>query len=309
MGIVESQPANEIAAMKALLIVNPTSGHGPSGGGVASLQQDLREFVAETVETQNRGEAEELARSAAARGFDAVLVAGGDGTVNEAVNGLVTDGSAALPLGIIPVGTQNVLAHELGIRSAYTESIVELLRAGRSRRIDLGRAGGRCFSLMAGFGFDASVVRDVEPTVKDLIGPAAYALAALHMLLKYKSTSVKLRLDGQDVTTEAFLVVIANAASYAWHQVHLAPFASLDDGWLDVCVFERAPLPRVGFVTQLAAVLTRRHLKDPRVRYYRARRIEVSSDPPVQGQLDGDTYSETPLTVEVLPKALTVLVP
>ena len=145
--------------------------------------------------------------------------------------------------------------------------------------------------------------------MKGIIGPAAYALATLRILPKYKSTTVKLRLDGQEVCTDAFLVVVANAASYAWKQVHLAPFASIDDGWLDICVFERAPLARVGFITQIAAVLTRRHLKAPRVRYYRERQIEIVSDPPIKGQLDGDTVGETPVTVEVLPKALDVFIP
>jgi diacylglycerol kinase (ATP) len=103
--------------------------------------------------------------------------------------------------------------------------------------------------------------------------------------------------------------VVANAASYALRQVRVAPFASLEDGWLDICVFEKPLLDKVGFVSQVVAVLARRHLRDPRVRYYRARRIEIEATPPIQVQVDGDMFGQTPLVLEALPGALTVFVP
>ncbi len=160
-----------------------------------------------------------------------------------------------------------------------------MLEGGKTRPIDLGRAGDRCFCLMAGFGFDAIVVQNVVPGVKDIFGPGAYALATFQTLAQYQSTSVTLTLDGEEVQSEAYLVVVANASSYALAQVKMAPFASIDDGWLDVCVFERAPGDRIGFVTQIMAMFARRHLRDPRVRYYRARRIVIDSTPPSKASL------------------------
>jgi len=107
--------------------------------------------------------------------------------------------------------------------------------------------------------------------------------------------------------------VIANAASYAYRQIKLAPFAAPDDGWLDVCVFERPKrdrrIDRVGFASQMVSVLARRHLRDPSVRYYRARTITLSSDPPISGQLDGETFGQTPVTIRIVPSALSVFVP
>lgn len=300
-------------AVKALLIINPVAGQSRPQEALAAIGGALAPLVAETLVTQGRGDAEAAARRAAHdREFDAVLVAGGDGTINEAINGLLAGsapGAPPLPLGLISLGTQNVLAHELSLPRDDLDALARVIRAGHTRAIDVGRVGERYFSLMAGFGFDAAVVRDVALPVKELIGSAAYALATMSALAAYRSTSVQLSLDGETITSEAYLIVVANASSYALRHVKLAPFAAIDDGWLDVCVFERAPLDKVGFVTQIMAMLARRHLRDPRVRYYRARHIGIVSNPPIQGQLDGDMFGETPLTLEVVPKALTLFVP
>lgn len=297
--------------MHALLILNPAAGQGRPSEVLAALKLALAPVLGSIVVTQGPGDAEQAARDAIGQGYDAVLVAGGDGTVNEAVNGLLASGAdpLILPLGLIPLGTQNVLAHELGLPSADLEAILAVFQSRKLRKIDVGLAGTRYFLLMAGFGFDAQVVREVLQPMKALIGPAAYAFATVGALATYHSTAIRLRLDGEEVRSEAFLVVVANAASYAYRQIKLAPFASLDDGWLDICVFERAPMDRVGFATQMMAVLARRHLRDPRVRYYRGKHLILESDPPIQGQLDGDTFGRTPLEISVLPGALSVFVP
>lgn len=299
--------------MKALLIVNPAAGQGKPEAALGELQAALGPLLGELYLTQKAGDAESAARGAAERGFDAVLVAGGDGTVNEAVNGLLS-APKTLPLGLVPLGTQNVLAHELGFDAGADLFALEaLLRVGTTRRLDVGRltwgTQSRYFVLMAGFGFDAVVVRDVLRSLKGLVGPAAYALSTLGALAKYRSTAITLTLDGEEIHSEAFLVVIANAASYGDKLIKLAPFAAPDDGWLDVCVFERPRLDRVGFATQMVAVLARRHLRDPSVRYYRAKTIMLSSDPPISGQLDGEMFGATPITITILPSALTVFVP
>ncbi len=295
--------------MNSLLIINPTAGRGRPQEGLAAVQALLAPLLRGVEVTRGPGDAERAARAAASEGYEAVLVAGGDGTVNEAINGLMAAGDGArspLPLGLVPLGTQNVLAHELGLPRGDLEATRALLLAGRTRVLDVGLAGSRYFVLMAGFGFDALVVREVLRPVKELIGPAAYAFATLGALAKSRRTSLRLHLDGEEVQSEAYLVVVANAASYANRQIKMAPFAAPDDGWLDVCVFERAPTDRVGFAAQMVAVLARRHLRDPRVRYYRARQIALEADPPLQCQLDGDAFGRTPLALSVIPHALPV---
>ena len=299
----------------ALLIVNPVAGQGRSRLARAALEETFAPLLGGVCVTEMPGQAREAARSARAGGYDGVLVAGGDGTVNEAASGLLAAEGPSLPLGIIPLGTQNVLAQELGLPAGDLAATRQIVQAGRTRVIDVGRVSGpalasetRVFLLMAGFGFDAAVVGDTLRPVKQLLGPAAYALATLGTLAKYQSTQVTLTLDGQEIRTRAYLIVVANAASYAYGQIKMAPHAALDDGWLDVCVFERAPLDRVGFASQLLSVLARRHLHDPRVRYYRAKTIALTSDPPISGQLDGDSLGETPVILTLLPRALPVLV-
>ncbi len=304
----------------ALLIVNPAAGQGKPANTLGAIHAALGLFLGRVFVTHKAGDAEDAARGAAADGFDAVLVAGGDGTVNEVINGLLSapNRPKSLPLGLVPLGTQNVLASELGLPSGGDLApVAALLAGGKTRLLDVGLAGTRYFVLMAGFGFDATVVRDVLRPVKDRFGPAAYAFATLGALAKYRSTEICLTLDGQEVCSEAFLVVIANAASYAARQIKLAPFAAPDDGWLDVCVFERQKadwgldrvVPQMGFASQMMAVLGRRHLQGPGVRYYRARSIALRSDPPIGGHLDGEAFGMTPVQITVVPRILPVFVP
>ena len=300
--------------MNALLIFNPAAGQGRPEEALAAAQLAFSPFLRDVVVTQGRGDAEAAARRAALKPdrYDAILVAGGDGTLNEALNGLLAaspDGGACLPIGLVPLGTRNVLARELNVPRGDMAAQAAIFERGRTRGLDLGRSGARYFSLVAGFGFDAAVVREVALPVKELIGPAAYAFATLGALAKYRSTHFHLTLDGAALESEAFLVLVANVSSYAVQQMKPAHFATPDDGWLDICVFERAPTDRFGFIGQVLSVLARRHLRDPRVRYYRARHIEIVSDPPVQAQLDGDITGLTPLTIEVVPQALRVFVP
>jgi len=298
--------------MKSLLIVNPVAGQGRPKETLGAVEDAFRSTVRKLVVTSARGDAEAAAREASSSvDIDEVIVAGGDGTVNEVVNGLMqtrpADGPTK-PLGIIPLGTQNVLAKELGI-DGDIESCAAMIQRGRKIAIDVGDANGRFFALMAGFGFDAAVVNEMIAPIKGLIGPAAYAFAAAGTLAKYHSTKVRLELDDEPVQSDAFLVIVANASSYGFRQIKVAPFAALDDGWLDVCVFERAPFDRVGFATQMMAAIAGRHLRDPRVRYYRARRVKIDSDPPIDGQVDGDMFQQTPVTINLIPTALTVYVP
>jgi diacylglycerol kinase family enzyme len=162
---------------------------------------------------------------------------------------------------------------------------------------------------MAGFGFDAATVRKVALPIKGAIGAPAYLLSALATLAEFKPSDVTLQIDDHVVQTQAFMVLVANVSSYAYHQMKLAPFASLDDGWLDVCVFQKAPSAKVGFVTQFFLMLAHRHLSDPSVRYYRAKRIVIDCTPPMPGQIDGEAFSHTPVSIEVHPRALNFLVP
>ena len=292
--------------MRAITILNPVAGRRSPLDPRKTLARALRKhgISGEVVLTEKAGDGFDLARQAAEHDFDVVIACGGDGTVNEVANGLVGSRTA---LGIVPIGTVNVLARELGI-PLRTGDAVRAIAHGVPKPIDLGVAGGRYFTLMAGFGFDAEVVANVLQPIKDWIGPSAYVLKVLETLAKYRATDVTLEMPRETYSTKAFLVIVANAATYAYN-MKIAPLACLDDGLLDICVFERPITDTIGFVGQVADIFTHRHLHHREVRYFQTERVRVRSDPEVLVQLDGDAFGSTPVEIGIAKCALNVVVP
>lgn len=249
------------------------------------------------------------AREAAAGGGELVIAAGGDGTLRAVADGLA---GTETPLGILPRGTVNVLARELGIPLDDPLTACDICLNGTTRRIDLGRIGDRHFLLMASVGFDAATVGNVNTEIKGVVGTPAYVLSALATLATYNPTDMTLRLDGEVRRAPTFMVVVSNAPSYGG-DFKIAPLAALDDGLLDVCIFQAPlalpPVQKAGFLRQIGAVAISRHLQDTDVYYFRARRIEIISEPNAAAQIDGDPAGHTPITIEVRPAALGVRVP
>jgi diacylglycerol kinase (ATP) len=261
-------------------------------------------------------DARKMAAAAAESGeVDTILVTGGDGTVNEVVTGIIESGTGPdrLTLGIVPTGTCNVLANEIGMPELKpTEKSIDetlaIIRAGKTRVIDVGKANDKYFTLVAGFGFDAAAVAGVEKQIKDLVGAPAYVLSMLKTLTQYKPSRIHIKMDDAVLETDAYAVIVANVSTYAFEAIKIAPFAAMDDGVLDICIFEQPSAQNLGFAAQLLLALARRHLDHPRVRYYRARHAELVSVPPIFGQLDGDLATQTPVTIDVTPQALRVIV-
>lgn len=293
--------------MKSLLIVNPTSGQGRA----AREKRKLKDFAARVpgVELVVPGSAEEtleLARSAGTNGFDRVLAAGGDGTINRVINGL--DGSN-IPMGIIPLGTGNVLARDLGIPCNDVASALEIIDAGKIRALDLGKVGDRLFALMAGFGFDAEVVHEVSPAVKDIFGTMAFAGPVLQKLFTYTPSRFKLTFDnGPAYEANAYAVVVANCSSYAYN-LQIAPHAMYDDGRLDVIIFEDGPGAKLRFVGQALEVFFQKRINDPCTTYFKCESVLVEADPAVKMQVDGDVVGESGVKVEVAHQALNLIGP
>jgi YegS/Rv2252/BmrU family lipid kinase len=231
-----------------------------------------------------------------------VVVAGGDGTIHAALPALIDRG---VPLVILPVGSVNVLARDLGIPTAL-DTAIRVAERGQERQIDLGYANGRPFALMAGIGFDAEVVRSVAPDLKNLIGSLAYVARGLQVLASYPQTRFHIEANGEEVEAAGWLAVVANASRYTYHW-RLAPDARIDDGWLDLCFFaSESALQTAG---QVVAVLGGQHSSHLGVRHLRAKRFRFHCEPDVAVQLDGDPAGSTPVEVTVAPGALTVMVP
>lgn len=294
--------------MYSLLIVNPTSGQGKA----AKEKRKLLDMVSNMPHvracvTTHPTEAFEFASQAVGQGFDRVIVAGGDGTINQAINGI---GDSGVPLGIIPLGTGNVLAHELGIPSNNIARALEIIDANNIREVDVASADGRRFILMAGFGFDAAVVESVSPKVKDVWGTMAYAPAIVEQLIKYAPTRFRLTLhDGEVVETDAFAVVVANCGTYA-HSFKIAPEAVFDDGLLDVIVFEKGnATTTLRLVRQCLSTIFQTDLAGITATCLKTASVRIESDPPVRSQIDGDVTGESGVLIKVLPKCLRLLVP
>lgn len=292
--------------MKTLLVANPNAGRIGGPAGSARLEQRLRAAGLEVQPISAgwpAGVADAL-RQAMQRepaGQVQVVVAGGDGTIHAALPALV---GAEVPLAILPVGSVNVLARELGLPRRL-EAAIAVAREGRPRRIDLGLANGQPFALMAGIGFDAAVVHSVARPVKRLIGSFAYVVRGLRLLAECPRSRFVICADGCRVEAQAWQAVVANAASYTYGW-QLAP-ARIDDGWLDLCLFHsHSAAQRMG---QVISTLRGRHATHPGVEHMRARRFRFECEPPAPLQLDGDPAGASPVEVSLLHAALTVLVP
>lgn len=294
-------PARRLAA-----VYNPTSGGGHFRKDIPLIVESLRAlgFAVEERPTEAAGHAVELARAAVDEGFEMVCAIGGDGTVNEVVNGIAGTG---IPLAIIPTGTVNVLAMELGVPLDPPDAC-RLAAAGHVIDIDLGKAGDRYFALMAGAGVDAAVVSSLNPTLKKALREAAFAIQGLATYLREDFPLIRVEADEECV--DGYFVVLGNAANYGG-SFGVTPIADMRDGLLDVCVLtDKSFFEFAGY--WLAALLSApaRHSK---VRYFRTRRASLSVAPGEAGevlvQTDGEVAGKLPLECVIAPRALHVVTP
>ncbi|HBY94480.1 MAG TPA: diacylglycerol kinase [Chloroflexi bacterium] len=296
--------------MNATLIFNPAAGQ-------REVRDSLRRAVGRLVEadwtvrwreTSPTINATALARAAADEGSEIVIAAGGDGTINEVINGIV--GSPAR-LGIMPVGTANIWAIESGVATAppllaqNLDRAVEVLLAGETVTIDLGRADGRYFLLMAGIGFDALVTALVEPQIKRRVGGLAYGWAALKTVWSYRGTRATIVVDGQEIRSRVVLITISNSRLYAG--LPLAPDASLTDGLFDITVFTGHGWPAI--LRHTGLVVLGSHVRAPEVMRRRGRRVDIETNEPLPVQVDAEPIGQTPMHFEVVPQILRVIVP
>ena len=286
--------------MNLLLIANPISG-GDARPRIATAERWLRAGGArvEVRLTGQRGDARRLAAELHGD-FDRVVVAGGDGTLNEVANALA---GSATPVAFLPFGTVNVFALETGIPLELLPAC-GLALSGKPRRITLGSIDGESFLLMASAGWDAAAVAGLRPAVKRRFGRLAYGISAAEALLAGVPGPVRIRLaDG--TSHEGFGVVVSNARCYGGRYV-VTPEARLDSPHLEVCLFKRGGrLALLGYALRLG-----RHqpLQPPAVSFYSVDMLQISGDH-VPTQVDGDPWGKLPATITARPEALSVILP
>ena len=302
--------------MRILILANPTAG---AGAGRVNRQR-LIEVARRDLERQHEVEVQtapssegitDLAEDAAqSEDFDVVVAAGGDGTVNAVINGLMkADENLRPALGVLPMGTGNVFAFNMGIARSWREAC-RIISNGHTRSVDVGFARAenieRYFLCMAGVGFDAKVIEDTTLRLKFVLRDFAYVLKTLQNVVLHQGTEVTLKFPDGEYSNEAWLVMIGNAASYAW-DIKVTQHAQLDDGLLDVCLMPWHN--KLVSIQQALQILTGQHIERGIAQYWQAESLKIESEPPVPVQLDGDEFSRTPLEICVKTHAIRVLSP
>ncbi len=290
---------------RILVILNPAA----RGSRAGRLQASITSLCSRAVVrlTTGPGDAEALAERAVEQGFRTVVAAGGDGTINEVVNGLA---GSDVALGLLPLGTMNVFASELGIPSNRHRRCWEIIEAGHTRRIDLARANDHYFVQLAGIGFDAQAVAGVGSEFKKNFGPLSYVISAARVAAR-RPPQLLIEAEHGPVREGSF-VLIGNGRFYG------GPFAVfknalLDDGKLDVIICKN--VGHLDMIRYLQNVLFGTHLDLPDVEHFQARRVTVrcadaaAGGEPVPFEADGELVGHVPVTFRVSPGKLRVLVP
>jgi len=262
--------------------------------------------------TAAAGDARRLAAESVAEGFELIVAVGGDGTVNEVLNGIgdAPEGFHRARLGVLPLGTVNVFAREMKI-PLRLERAWQVLRNGNEVRIDLplveftaaGKKERRYFVQLAGAGLDARAIELVNWQIKKQAGPLAYVLAGLQALAE-RQQNTTVRVEGK--TLDGELVLAGNGKFYGG-SIAVFPEADLANGWLDICI-----IPRMNLGTLLRCLpefLLHRRLPEWQVKRIRAQKFEWASDSKVAFELDGEWIGHLPATFSIEPRKLRVAAP
>jgi diacylglycerol kinase (ATP) len=291
-----------------LVIVNPTAG----GGRAARLVPWLRERLAARPDarlevTTRAGDAERSAAALGAADAGRIVAVGGDGTVQEAVNGIMAAGHEGASLGIVPVGTGNDLARSLGLprdpAAAWTVAVGSGERPMDLMRATSGDGRRRWFGSAGGIGFDAQVAAAMATRAAWQRGRAGYLVTTLSELRRFDNRSVELTLDGVASTARVLFVAVANGEYYGGG-MRIAPGASVDDGLLDICVVGN--VSRLTALGQLANLYRGTHVNHPQVEMRRARAVTISGTSATLVHLDGEPFGSLPVRIELQPAALLV---
>jgi len=282
-----------------IVILNPAA----RGARAERLRKQVEKLSRGSIlcATSGAGEAERLARHAATEGYQKIVAAGGDGTINEIVNGIAGHNVA---LGLLPLGTMNVFASELGLPLNDLERCWKIIERNKTHRVDLPRANRKHFVQLAGVGLDAQAVKETSRAFKRNFGPLSYLISAVQIASR---TPPVLRIESDDaITDEGSFVLVGNGRLYGGR----FPFfkqALMDDGLLDVIVFKR--LSYVDIIRYLQNVVFTPQISSPEVEYFQTKHLRVTSAENVPVEIDGELVGHCPVEFKIRAGGLRVLTP
>lgn len=294
---------------RVLVIINPASGRHDATETRQMIEERCKqEQVAyEVRETQDAGDALKWAQEANNEGFDLVLVAGGDGTIMEAMSGLIKDGSE-IPLAQIPLGTANLLARAIQVPTD-SEQALELAFAGKAERFDVGYLPNedRYFALVAGAGYDARLIADASRELKNVLGFAAYIVTGIKNLFTLRPARITLEIDGQQRRLRAHTIMVVNVGQIDSVGIALGPNIQPHDGKLDLVIVSSATV--FGALRIAFQILTRQFAGNSNLQYFSASKVKITTQPALPTQIDGEELGTTPLYVEAVPQGALLIVP
>jgi diacylglycerol kinase (ATP) len=278
--------------METHLILNPAAGRGM----VSRVESGLLKAVGDQLgdvqihRTESHGHATQIAETLKQEN-SLVIIAGGDGTIYETVNGLV---GGNCTLGIIPIGSGNDFVKMLALPLNY-EKAIEVIKRGYIMKMDLGKVGDNYFANGLGMGFDADVVIE-SLKVKKLRGPLIYLYSVLKALQHYRNRVITLTVDGKKENRQVFMINVGNG-EYLGGGFYLTPGARIDDGILDVCIIQSLSLREV--LMHLPKAMKGRHILLPQVQFFRAKELIVESVEGIPVHADGELLSTNFKRVEI----------
>ncbi len=302
--------------MKICFIVNPLAGFG----GFQKLVFKATEYLArlghqiDRLETSAQGDAIRLAEQAARDGCDVVVAVGGDGTINEVCNGLVGTDTA---LGVLPAGTANVFAADVGIpiwwplRPDAVAEAAKILVTGHRRQVDLGHlhlADGRSryFLMWSGIGLDAAITQARQPSPARHLSYTSWIVASALVTFDFMGIRANIETDSATIKSRVLMAVVSNGQLYGriWR---MAPQAKMDDGLLDVAIMSGHGWPST--IKHVIGLTFKRHVKDPDYQIHRTTRISISAKSSLPVHVDAEPFGTTPVEIEIAPLALNVIIP
>jgi diacylglycerol kinase (ATP) len=295
--------------MKSRLFVNPVSGNDKGPDLLPLINERLRANVGELdiVITTGAGDATRAAEQAVRERYDRLFVAGGDGTLNEVLNGIaaVRGGFEQTTIGVVPLGTGNDFATALGVPSEV-EAALDWLAAAAPTPLDVGILNERYFINVSGGGFIAEVSDAVDPQLKTIAGKLAYIIGGAQVLMTHEPVHATVQGIGAEarmlpsVSLNLHAFAVCNAPLIGGGRL-IAPEAIMDDGLLDVCLIEA--MPTLDFVALLTRVSNGEHVHDDRVRYFRAARLEMRFNRSIKVNTDGQVLEADRCTYRIFPAA------
>jgi diacylglycerol kinase (ATP) len=285
------------------ILTNPMSGHGKATANSAKAIARFRERGVAVTELAGKSAAESLAlaRDSVAAGVEALVAAGGDGLISAV---LQVAAGTEVPIGIIPGGTGNDLAREFGIPVDDAAAAADVVIEGKSKAIDLGRAGGTYFGTVLASGFDSRVT-DRANSMSWPKGKSRYNIAMVAELATLRTVPYRIELDDQVVEVDAILVAVGNTRSYGGGML-VVPGARTDDGMLDVTVI--GATGRFELVRLMPTVYKGTHVNLDGVDTYRSRTVRLSA-PGTTAYADGEPLGALPIDIEAIPEAVRLFVP